>query len=173
MAQENNIFFSDVSPDYKTMRNSLTVTVGGESQLLHLHHSVERRSLTDESDEAIYIATLLGMDIKSITGLTPHEDRMEKVYRHVTLDQGIIFSQGRKLTRSGLTWAPWTLLDSSVMMHHSHFVGLVSSKGVEETEELEFKYATAAVGFAIIALKDALKASKWTGEDFMDVVYEW
>lgn len=68
------------------------------------------RSTSKASDEAICLASILGMDTERIIS-SPSNIRMDVFWRAIEhIPSGIIFSNGKRLEARGLRWAPSTLL---------------------------------------------------------------
>ena len=77
--------------------------------------SVSTRSTSKYGDEAICLATLMGLDLKTIVD-APDEERMCLLLKMLeALPTGIAFSEGPRMRRRGLGWAPTSLLESDVV----------------------------------------------------------
>ncbi|KAL3424858.1 hypothetical protein PVAG01_04139 [Phlyctema vagabunda] len=83
-----------------TMKGMLTM-------LPHVRNSLCTRSTSNESDEAVCLANIMGLDVARVYDM-PDADRMEAFWSQVDeLPVGLAFSTAkRKLSQPGFRWAP-------------------------------------------------------------------
>jgi hypothetical protein len=104
-----NAFF----PDQKGIRKPETIEP--RNLLLVLDKSLHCRSVTVESDEPLYIATLLSLDLARIVKIKDHMERMREVWIMVSKKLGgipanVAIHENLVLPFPGFRWAPRTLL---------------------------------------------------------------
>lgn len=89
------------------------------------------RSTSRAIDEPVCLATLLGVDVRSILD-TPGPQRMQKLYTSLgTIPAGLVFLGGPKLDVEGFRWAPRSLIiEGGPTMRYLH-----QSLSEEEDEE--------------------------------------
>jgi Heterokaryon incompatibility protein (HET) len=81
-----------------------------ERLLINIWTSLEWRTTSNPSDEAICIATLMGIDPVALLQTVP-QDRMQTLLCAIKiLPPGIIFLSGERLSVEGFRWAPKSLL---------------------------------------------------------------
>ena len=84
-----------------------------QEKLLAMSHALAFRSTSVATDEALCLATLLGLNIQEI-GQTPPEERMAKFWSSVgQVPLTFLFNIYPRLQSEGYCWAPQTLLRNS------------------------------------------------------------
>jgi hypothetical protein len=92
---------------YKQLRPYFDKTSNAVN-LMSLQRAMHGRHVTEEADEAICIATLLGLDF---IVFEPGPPTMEKIFGQVKLPDGLLWTEGRRLETRGFRWAPASLLN--------------------------------------------------------------
>lgn len=76
-----------------------------------LANALEYRTTSKPEDEAICLASILGIKTDEIAELTTHEERMRLFYSCIrTLPSSILFHRAERLKLDGARWAPASLL---------------------------------------------------------------
>lgn len=150
MQPETYHFVGELISEHGKLRIESTTQTGGE--LWYLTEALRYRSVSKISDEPVCVAALLRMDVGVIAGkeeLLPsanHEDRLkfrdERMARlweasfqgHPQIPKTLIYHVGDRLTKSGLRWAPSTLLNmkntSMFMLSTKPDLALPSANGL-------------------------------------------
>ena len=92
---------------YKQLRPYFDKT-GNAVNLMSLQRAMHGRRVTEKTDEPICIATLLNLDFAVFE---PGQPTMEKILRQIKLPEGLLWSEGPRLTTHGFRWAPASLLN--------------------------------------------------------------
>ena len=92
---------------YKQLRPYFDKTSNAVN-LMSLQRAMHGRRVTEKTDEPICIATLLNLDFAMFE---PGQPTMEKILKQVKLPEGLLWSEGPRLTTHGFRWAPASLLN--------------------------------------------------------------
>jgi hypothetical protein len=92
---------------YKQLRPYFDKTSNAVN-LMSLQRAMHGRRVTEKTDEPICIATLLNLDFAMFE---PGQPTMEKIFRQLKLPEGLLWSEGPRLTTHGFRWAPASLLN--------------------------------------------------------------
>ena len=82
-----------------------------DQMLAFLSHALQYRTTSRVEDEALCLASILGIDVKPIANATTAEQRIQTMY--ILMEQvpaSILFHRSTRLNLEGFRWAPATLL---------------------------------------------------------------
>lgn len=80
------------------------------STVRFLGPALEYRSTSKPKDEAICVASILGIKPDKIAQMNTHEERMRELYRSIKLPSSILFHRADRLKLEGASWAPASML---------------------------------------------------------------
>jgi hypothetical protein len=118
---------------YRSLRHFMRNTRRSVDSLRHIISACKHRATSVVEDEALCLATLMGLDVQRVLGHHP-KLRMQAFWGMLEdVPSDILLHNGEKMSKEGLRWAPKTLLispSSSNFNHKGRYAPIRSTIGV-------------------------------------------